>query len=360
MKRCKKEKRTLSKACDAFDFEQYERWAYFYHNLYRLKSLDVLLEAVNYIPKTNYIFYLKDIKKHANSYFQDFVRYTSISFHRSPGVSAYYSIPDMHETLIRLNYPVKHLPHMARLWLEWTPQNHLKLPKILCRQVKCLLFGIRKFPKDLRLRIVRTFILSDLKGGKDLCQIGDTEIIQTEDQKMKTAWSMCNWKYFNVFHKHEVIEKFLNEDTLESMFYKLNMKLEDLELEWFNNVDANTFEKLHKLACKLGFHGFKLIPEWFTNLEKIENVIFHRECQMIRVIFKTKNISWKIIRYLAHLYGYENQIYVRNYQFCRYLKPEMNNLLKDINIIIPYKSTTKDDMVKIYVKQLSFMWLMEE
>jgi hypothetical protein len=290
-------------------------------------------------------------------YFNDFVRYTDISFHRSPGVSAYCSMPNLHETLIRLNYPVKHLPHMARLWLEWTPKDHLKLPKDLCARVKCLLFGIRKLPKDLRIRIVRTFVIASLNFG-DLCQIGDTKIIQTKEQKMKTAWSLCNWKYFNVFHKHQVIEKFLNDNVLESMFYKLNMKIEDLELDWFrwgNNVNADTYEKLHKVACKLGFHGFKLIHEWFTEGGgEVENILFHRECQMIRLIFRDRNVSSKIIRYLKHLYGYENQLYVSNYQFRGCLKPEMNDLLKSINVIVPYKATTRDDMVKIYVKHRIF------
>jgi hypothetical protein len=357
-------KKTLSSACRAFNLPRAFRWNEFYANVCKTKSLKMLLKAEDYIPNNvELLFFLRFVKSNlTNDTFALFLQATSISFHRCSIDISHMGLYEIYPALIRLNYPVSHIPSMGYLWLKWCPETHLSLPKRLCAQVKSLLmYGIRHLPKDLRLRIVRTFVLLDYPFTC-VGRVGDVEIVQTEDEKMKAAWALEDWKYFGKLHKVDVIAKFVNENQLEKMFYKLNMKLSDLKVDWYREVWPDMYRKLHPIACKLGYIGDAYIGNWFRwNTEDHllhYNHVFQRETKMILLIFKKfpKRIQFMIIHFLSCLYGFENDLYVHYDRFDRWT---VNDVYAICHPSLTTRPRSKEKAVQLFLKTQSFRNLLK-
>ena len=359
-----KTKKTLASVCQVFHIPRLFRWNDFYAHLCNLTPVYVrnFLKVEKYLPNTvERLFFLRFIKQNIPfDVFETFVRFTSISFHQCNLDISHMGLQSLYPTLIRLNYPVMYVPSMGRLWLEWRTDTHLSLPKRLCAQVKSLLLGIRHLPKDLRIRIVRTFVLMDYPFDC-VGHVGDTAVIQSKDEEMKANWALENWAYFDASFKHSVIRKFVDENQLESMFYKLGMKLDDLKLDWFKQVQPDSYAKLHPIACKLGYIGDDYIPQWShwhpENHLKYNNV-FRRETKMILLIFRkfSKEIQLKIIEFLSCLYGYENILYVNYDRFHRW---EANDIHTLLHPSVRETPRSKEKSIQLFLKTQSFINLLK-
>lgn len=358
-------KKTLANACQIFDARRLHRWNDFYAHLCR--SVPALpgtfLKAEKYLPNPiERLFFLRFIKQNIPpDVFETFVRLTGITFHQCNLDISHMGLGSLYPTLIRLNYPVTRIPTMGKLWLEWSPETHLRLPKRLCAQVKSLLFGIRYLPKDLRLRIVRTFVLMDYPFNH-VGQIGDTAVVQNEDEKLKANWALENWGYFGAGFKQGVIRKFAEENQLEKMFYKLGMKLDDLKLDWFRQIQPDNYAKIHPIACKLGYIGDGYIPEWFYWSPKKHlnyNNVFRQETKMILLIFRkfsAAEIQIRIVYFLSCLYGYENTLHVKYDRFHRWTAKDVHDILHPT---VTERPRSIDKSVQLFLKTQSFINLLK-
>lgn len=359
-----KKRRTLIDACEAFGLPlDTPRWLTFCEHICKPPvNIQNLVRAESYIPTNEYIIFLRRLRfglSHVN--FTKYINASNISFHRSPGIATVCALGELHPALIRLNYPIEHLPQMSHLWLNWKPETHTKLPKRLCQQVKYLLWVVRYLPKDLRIRMTRTFVLMDYPF-KNVGTVTDTSIVQTKEELEAYAWHTKKWQYFDSAfrHKHEVIYLFLTENRLERMYKQLNMTFEDLQLDSFDDED---YRQILSIAYKFGYIGHIYRSQWFywtkeTHLTAY-NDAFRRETKMILLIFKAfpKYVQLRMINFLSQLYGHENRLNT-DFDFNDMTKTEVHELFPH-HSRPPYKSKTKAELVRMFLKQQSFRNLLE-
>jgi hypothetical protein len=70
-------------------------------------------------------------------------------------------------------------------------------------------------------------------------------------------------------------------------------------------------------------------------------------------------IHSRIIEHLAHLYGYENRLYVNYDKFTWISKTELFELCTKFNLKLSYKTVTKEQLIRIFVREQSFRNLLE-
>jgi hypothetical protein len=331
---------------------------------HRVRRLCELAERVPTSERTNMVFHLCDILEYDK--FQKFVKRCPFSFHKKKTSLDFdkrvVSFP-VSLAFIRLNYPIQFFTGFSQLWLNWTPATHLQLPKRLCQEVKRVVWLTRTLCKDIRLRIVRAYILLDYPV-QNLANAGDIQNTQTELQKVRLAWLNNKFSHFGgAKTKTDALQYMIQENQSEYWWKELSMGHDEADCLYSFKV------KCMKDGCIKGkclkFKSEQILTKWspanhFVGwFDKPFKADVHALLLLTQRIPALKSVRLRIISKLAALYQYY-------YEFLFYHSGASKWLLNDLYETMPNKSpekrisksATKEERWKFLARNKSFIKLL--